>query len=178
MELAFCLFTKRLEEGGFRWPKIEDGVMRLTPSQLSALIEGLDWTRVREDRGSARRRKRHNSLRQVDLRGAREDFALRAPGKCGTSNDVTADVDNLPADPEALRALLIAERAQHAAERDRLRAIIWRCSVIASAADRSISIPISWRSAWKISSRVLPRPKPKKSASRRQGKADRPASVR
>ena len=38
--------------------------------------------------------------------------------------DVTADVDNLPADPEALRALLIAERAQHAAERDRLRAII------------------------------------------------------
>lgn len=47
---------------------------------------------------------------------------LRA--KCGKSNDVTADVDNLPADPEALRALLIAERAQHAAERDRLRAII------------------------------------------------------
>jgi transposase len=38
--------------------------------------------------------------------------------------DVTADVDTLPADPEALRALLIAERAQHAAERDRLRAII------------------------------------------------------
>ena len=37
---------------------------------------------------------------------------------------MTADVDNLPADPEALRALLIAERAQHTAERDRLRAII------------------------------------------------------
>jgi transposase len=52
----------------------------------------------------------------------REDFAHRA--ECGTSNDVTADVDNLPADPEALRALLIAERAQHAAERERLRAII------------------------------------------------------
>ena len=45
---GLCLFTKRLEEGTFRWPKIEDGVMRLTPSQLSALIEGLDWTRVRE----------------------------------------------------------------------------------------------------------------------------------
>ncbi len=38
--------------------------------------------------------------------------------------DVTPDADNLPADPEALRALLIAERAQHVAERDRLRAII------------------------------------------------------
>ena len=32
--------------------------------------------------------------------------------------------DDLRTDPEALRALLIAERAQHAAERDRLRAII------------------------------------------------------
>ena len=37
---------------------------------------------------------------------------------------MTADLDNLPADAEALRALLIAERTQHAAERDRLRAII------------------------------------------------------
>ena len=45
---GLCLFAKRLEQGTFRWPKIEDGVMRLTPAQLSALIEGLDWTRVRE----------------------------------------------------------------------------------------------------------------------------------
>ena len=45
---GLCLFAKRLEDGRFRWPKIEDGVMRLTPSQFSALIEGLDWTRVRE----------------------------------------------------------------------------------------------------------------------------------
>ena len=44
---GLCLFAKRLEQGTFRWPKIEDGVMRLTPSQLSVLIEGLDWTRVR-----------------------------------------------------------------------------------------------------------------------------------
>ena len=45
---GLCLFAKRLEQGTFRWPKIEDGTMRLTPSQLAALIEGLDWTRVRE----------------------------------------------------------------------------------------------------------------------------------
>ena len=38
---------KRLEDGEFRWPKIEDGVMRLSAAQLSALIEGLDWRRVR-----------------------------------------------------------------------------------------------------------------------------------
>ena len=45
---GLCLFAKRLEQGTFRWPKIEDGTMRLTPSQLAALIDGLDWTRVRE----------------------------------------------------------------------------------------------------------------------------------
>ena len=45
---GLCLFAKRLEQGSFRWPKIEDGTMRLTPSQFAALIEGLDWTRVRE----------------------------------------------------------------------------------------------------------------------------------
>lgn len=42
-----CLFAKRLEDGEFRWPKIEDGVMRLSAAQLSALLEGLDWRRGR-----------------------------------------------------------------------------------------------------------------------------------
>ena len=42
-----CLFAKRLEDGNFHWPKIEDGVMRLSAAQLSALLEGLDWRRVR-----------------------------------------------------------------------------------------------------------------------------------
>jgi transposase len=37
------LFAKRLEDGICRWPKIEDGVMRLSAAQLSALLEGLDW---------------------------------------------------------------------------------------------------------------------------------------
>jgi transposase len=43
-----CLFAKRLEEGAFHWPKIENGVMRLSAAQLSALLEGLDWRRVRQ----------------------------------------------------------------------------------------------------------------------------------
>jgi len=42
-----CLFAKRLEDGKFRWPKIEDGVIRLSAAQFSALLEGLDWKRVR-----------------------------------------------------------------------------------------------------------------------------------
>ena len=45
-----CLFAKRLEDGTFRWPSIEDGVIRLSAAQLSALVEGLDWRRVHEPR--------------------------------------------------------------------------------------------------------------------------------
>jgi transposase len=41
-----CLFAKRLEDGKFRWPSLQDGVMRLSAAALSALLEGLDWKRV------------------------------------------------------------------------------------------------------------------------------------
>ena len=44
---GLVLVSKRLEQGKFEWPAISDGVMRLTASQLSALMEGLDWRRVR-----------------------------------------------------------------------------------------------------------------------------------
>jgi transposase len=47
---GLCLFAKRLEDGIFRWPRIQDGVMRLSAAQLSALLEGLDWRRVHEAR--------------------------------------------------------------------------------------------------------------------------------
>ena len=43
---GLLLVSKRLEQGGFKWPPIMDGMMRLSPAQLAALIEGLDWTRV------------------------------------------------------------------------------------------------------------------------------------
>ena len=43
---GICLLSKRLEGGAFRWPKIEDGVIKLSSVQLAALLEGLDWTRV------------------------------------------------------------------------------------------------------------------------------------
>jgi transposase len=41
-----CLFAKRLEDGKFRWPNIQDSVMRLSAAELAALLEGLDWRRV------------------------------------------------------------------------------------------------------------------------------------
>ena len=50
---GLMLVAKRLEKNSFRWPRIADGVMRLTSSQLSALLEGLDWTRVRAVRVQA-----------------------------------------------------------------------------------------------------------------------------
>jgi transposase len=52
-DTGLCLFAKRLEGGKFHWPRIEDGVMRLSAAQLAALIEGLDWMRVRAARAGA-----------------------------------------------------------------------------------------------------------------------------
>ncbi len=42
---GLCLFTKRLEHGVFLWPSnIEPGrTLALTSTQLSALLEGIDW---------------------------------------------------------------------------------------------------------------------------------------
>ncbi len=43
---GLVLFRKRLEQGAFRWPPICDGVMRVTPLQLAALVDGMDWSRL------------------------------------------------------------------------------------------------------------------------------------
>ena len=40
------LLWKRLEQGAFRWPPVSDGVIRLTASQLAALVDGMDWSRL------------------------------------------------------------------------------------------------------------------------------------
>ena len=47
---GLCLFSKRLERSKFVWPRIEDGVMRLSAAQLSALLSGMEWTRVHTPR--------------------------------------------------------------------------------------------------------------------------------
>jgi transposase len=43
---GLVLFWKRLEHAAFCWPPVSDGVMRLTASQLAALVDGMDWTRL------------------------------------------------------------------------------------------------------------------------------------
>jgi transposase len=41
------LHYKRLEAGKFVWPSPADGVVQLTAAQLSVLLDGLDWRRLR-----------------------------------------------------------------------------------------------------------------------------------
>jgi transposase len=42
---GLCLFSKRLDQGGFVWPRMSEpgGTITLTPAQLAMLIEGIDW---------------------------------------------------------------------------------------------------------------------------------------
>jgi transposase len=47
------LVAKRLEDGKFRWPGVQDAIMRLSAAELQALLEGLDWRRVHEPRQTA-----------------------------------------------------------------------------------------------------------------------------
>jgi hypothetical protein len=43
---GLCPFCKRLDRGKFTWTHASDGAVLLTPAQLSALLEGIDWRRV------------------------------------------------------------------------------------------------------------------------------------
>jgi transposase len=46
---GLVLVHKRLEGCKFVWPKIADGVMRMSPAMFAALFEGLDWRLVRPE---------------------------------------------------------------------------------------------------------------------------------
>lgn len=43
---GIVLIYKILEQGSFAWPKVQDGVMRVSRAQAEALFEGLDWRRT------------------------------------------------------------------------------------------------------------------------------------
>lgn len=44
---GLCLFAKRLESGRFVWPQAVSGTVHLSVAQLSMLLEGIDWRRVK-----------------------------------------------------------------------------------------------------------------------------------
>ena len=43
---GLCLYAKRLERGKFVWPSATEGVVSLTPAQMSMLLEGIAWRRT------------------------------------------------------------------------------------------------------------------------------------
>ena len=43
---GLVLVYKRLESGGFSWPRIEEGVARISRAQFEALFDGLAWQRL------------------------------------------------------------------------------------------------------------------------------------
>jgi transposase len=49
-QTGMVLVHKRLEAGKFVWPQVQDGVMRISPAQMAALFEGVDWRLVRPER--------------------------------------------------------------------------------------------------------------------------------
>lgn len=49
---GIVMIYRRLEQGGFAWPKVGDGVMRLSRVQFEALFAGLDWRRIHAPRPS------------------------------------------------------------------------------------------------------------------------------
>ena len=44
---GLCLFAKRLDEHQFHWPRVVNGTVHLSVAQLMALVDGMDWTRVK-----------------------------------------------------------------------------------------------------------------------------------
>jgi transposase len=44
------LVYTRLDRAEFVWPQVQDGVMKMSPAQFSALFEGVDWRLVRLER--------------------------------------------------------------------------------------------------------------------------------
>jgi len=47
---GLVLVSKVLQTGAFHWPRAQDGVMRLSASQASALFEGLQWSKMHTPR--------------------------------------------------------------------------------------------------------------------------------
>lgn len=47
MARGLVMTYKRLEETGFTWPAIRDGVMALNHARSEALFAGLDWRKVK-----------------------------------------------------------------------------------------------------------------------------------
>jgi transposase len=48
--LGMSLYAKRLEHGRFLWPSAADGAVSISASQLSYMLDGIDWRNPRYTR--------------------------------------------------------------------------------------------------------------------------------
>jgi transposase len=49
---GLCLYAKRLEQAKFCWPRLGESRVKLSQAQLLALVDGMDWTKVKQVRSS------------------------------------------------------------------------------------------------------------------------------
>ena len=98
------LTARTLEQGGFRWPKLQDGVMRLTATQVSG-----SWTGS-PGRGFTALAERARRSRRTDSRRTRG--VPKGPVGTWSTPGVTGLADALPDDVETLKTMLLAERAR------------------------------------------------------------------
>ena len=62
---GIVMIYKRLEQGGFAWPKVGDGIMRLSRVQFEALFAGLDWRRIHAPRPDVYKRQQQHSAKRA-----------------------------------------------------------------------------------------------------------------
>jgi transposase len=66
---SLVMYWKRLDSGGVKWPPIVAGVMRINVAQLSALLAGMDGTRMHAPRIHSRKHlRRKQNLRCIGTR--------------------------------------------------------------------------------------------------------------
>jgi transposase len=116
---GLCLFTKRMEYGGFMWPSVHQvgETIMLSAAQLAMLIEGIDWRRP-EQQWKPRKAGR---ILLGNLRKAWENDVLML------SESMRLDLENLPSDTALLHQLVrdMAAVVDHRGDEiERLQAII------------------------------------------------------
>jgi len=104
-----CLYAKWLEKAKVCRPRLEESRVRLSHAQLLALVDGMDWTKVRGRVRAVSNRlgKACGGVTQGTERPRNPDSDV-----CSVAGMRTLAERDLPDDVEALKALLLAKQAE------------------------------------------------------------------
>ena len=94
---GLVMYRKRLDRGGFKWPSVVVGVMRMNAAQLSALLAGMDWTRMHA-----------SQILQPKVLASKIKSSLHRCAKHGRLGSMSDLPDEMPSDPIELRAFAAA----------------------------------------------------------------------